>query len=226
MGKRTIVMQHFAFLVLSSVALLSQSATAPGSQSAREFPVLMQQNVVAGKTPVGTKVRAKLQIATLVDSVVCPRNAELIGEVVESTAKTATDASRLAIRMDSVEWKDKSVPVKVYLTEWYYPMMAVEPAQNLQYGPEQPAKKTWNGQGMYPPQSGPYYPFPRKDEDPDTKAPNVPSNRLSDHRVPMKDLDVVTSREGTVALVSRRTNIKLDKMTVYVFAASDLLPQK
>jgi len=183
----------------------------------------MEQNVVAGKTPVGTKVRAKLQIATLVDSIVCPRNAVLVGEIIESKEKNATDPARLAIRMDSVEWKNKAVPIKVYLTEWYYPTTMVAPAQDLQYGPEQPATKTWNGQGMYPPKTGIYAPFPRKDEDPNTKAPDVPSSKMSDHRVSMKDLDVVTSGEGAVTLVSRRANIKLDKMTVYVFAAGDLL---
>jgi len=227
MTRRIIVIRYFAFLTLCSVVLLGQqSATVPASQSAREFPVRMEQNVVAGRTSVGAKVRAKLQMATLVSSVVCPKDAVLVGEVIESKAKTDTDPSRVAIRMDSVEWKNRSVPIKVYLTQWYYPTTTVEPTQDLQYGPEQLAKKTWNGQGMYPPKSGPYAPFPRKDEDPDTRAPDVPTNRMSDHRVPMKNLDVVTTGEGTVALVSRGTNIKLDKMTVYVFAAGDLLAQK
>jgi len=35
------------------------------SAAAMEFPVILQQKVVAGKTPVGTKVQAKLTLATL-----------------------------------------------------------------------------------------------------------------------------------------------------------------
>ena len=74
---------------------------ASGSSGALEFPVIMRQNVVAGTTPVGTKVQAKLAVATLVDGVVVPRDAVLSGEVTESVAKSAIDPSRLAIRMDS-----------------------------------------------------------------------------------------------------------------------------
>src|SRR6267142_2286975 len=104
---------------------------ASGSSEALEFPVIMRQNVVAGTTPVGTKVQAKLAVATLVDGVVVPRDAVLSGEVTESVAKSATDPSRLAIRMDSAQWKKGSAPIvlplasKVYLTAWYYPVAAM-----------------------------------------------------------------------------------------------------
>ena len=89
-------------VVLGSVALLSQPTPAEHSSSAGlEFPVIMRQNVVSGTTPVGTKVQAKLAFTTMVGRVVVPQNAILSGEVTESTAKSATDASRLGIRMDS-----------------------------------------------------------------------------------------------------------------------------
>jgi len=45
------------------------------SSAGLEFPVIMRQNVAAGKTPVGTKVQAKLVVATLVDGVVVPQDA-------------------------------------------------------------------------------------------------------------------------------------------------------
>src|SRR6202521_4525131 len=126
-------------VVLGWVALLGQQTisqqtrsqptpTAPGPSGALEFPVVMRQNVAAGTTPVGTKVQAKLAVATLVDGVVVPRDAVFSGEVTESVAKSATDPSRLAIRMDSAQWKKGSTPVvlslapKVYLTAWYYPV--------------------------------------------------------------------------------------------------------
>ncbi len=52
----------------------------------------MRQNVVAGKTPVGTKVEAKLTIATLVKGTVIPEGAVFSGEVVDSVAKSGHGA--------------------------------------------------------------------------------------------------------------------------------------
>jgi hypothetical protein len=42
----------------------------------------------------------------------------------------------------------------------------------------------------------------------------------------MKDVEWVRAEDGTAALVSKRVNIKLDRLTTYVFAASDALPAK
>ncbi len=80
----------------SSSFLFSQSKSeqpkppVPSSSLAREFPVTMRQKVVAGKTPVGTKVEANLTIATLVDGKVIPMGATFSGEVVDSAANSAT----------------------------------------------------------------------------------------------------------------------------------------
>ena len=109
-------------VALASVLSLGQPPPAPQSSTAGlEFPVIMRQNVAAGATPVGTKIQAKLTVATLVNGVVVPQGAILSGEVIESVAKSATDPSRLAIRMDSAQWKNRSAPIKAYLTGWYYP---------------------------------------------------------------------------------------------------------
>src|SRR5271169_5869371 len=77
---------------------------APSSAAGLELPVLMRQNVVAGTTPVGTKVQATLALATMVSGVVVPQDAIFSGEVTESVARSATNPSRLAIRMDSAQW--------------------------------------------------------------------------------------------------------------------------
>ncbi len=53
----------------------------------------MKQDVTAGKTPVGTKVQAKLQVATLVDGTVLPKNTVFSGEVTESVAKSESTSS-------------------------------------------------------------------------------------------------------------------------------------
>jgi hypothetical protein len=225
------VAPHLIFSVVCSVAVLAQasppaqeSSTEPASSMVREFPVILQRGVVAGKTAVGTRVQAKLDVATLVDGTVIPRNAVFTGEVIESVAKTANDASRLAIRMDTVQWKQGSTPTKVYLTRWFYPTRD-EVGQNLQYGPQQPANRTWNGQGQYPdPNSKVYKPFPSDDSNKDSTAPNTPSSSASNHRVAMKNVECEQTRDGTITIISRQANIKLDNLTTYVLATGDLQP--
>jgi hypothetical protein len=205
----------------ASPATPESSAATPISAVAREFPVIMQQNVVAGKTPIGTKIQAKLELATLAEGKVIPRNAVFSGEVVESAPKTATDASRLSIRMDSVQWKNGSTPIKAYLTAWYYPTTTDE-GQNLQYGPTQSQKATWNGQGAYPdPNSRSYKPFPGSETDKDSSVPDTPSSATSHHRVAMKDVESAQSNEGAITLASKRSNIKLDKLTTYILSTGD-----
>lgn len=131
MFSRTTLARFSMVCVLGSVPLLAQQTTAvPGSSVAREFPVLLQQNVIAGRTAVGTKVQAKLTVATLVDGIVIPKNAVFYGEVAQSAAKSKTLPSLLAIRMDSVQWKNGSQPLKVYLTAWYYPTKVVPRGQS------------------------------------------------------------------------------------------------
>jgi len=228
MFTRAMAVAPIALLVFCSTTLLAQQTpAAPAPSGAYEFPVIMEQNVTAGNTSVGTKVRAKLTVATLVDGAVIPRNAVFSGEVIESVAKSATDASRLAIRMDSVQWKKGTAPVKVYLTAWCYPSVSV-PGGDLRYGPQQSPSRTWNGAGAYPdPNSPAYKPFPggeadsRSDTVPDTAA-----SVTSAHRVVMKNVESARNGDGAVTITSSHSNIKLDKLTTYVLATNDLLPPK
>ncbi len=217
-------------IVLASAALLrQQTPAAPSSSLGLELPVIMRQNVAAGKTPVGTKVQANLVVATLVNSVVIPRDALLSGEVTESVAKSKTDPSHLAIRMDSAQWKNGSAPIKLYLTAWYYPPEPM-PAQSLSYQPADEANsiKNWNGMGQYPdkrdPSSTPRFPGPDTGKDSPTLP--SPSTITSKHRVLMKNVDSTRANDGAVTLTSSRSNIKIDKLTTYVLAPSDLLPKK
>ncbi len=227
MWTRTIAVSILSFYAGCSGALQGQQKPAASSPSgAQEFPVVMRQNVTAGKTPAGTKVRAQLQVATLVDGTVIPRNAIFSGEVIESAAKTATEPSRVAIRMDAAQWKKGSAPLKVYLTAWYYPARD-ETGQDLEYGPQQPANRTWNGQGQYPdPNSKVYKPFPGSDSDKDASVPDTPSSSISNRRVRMKDVETQSSNDGAITIVCNRANLKLDKLTTYVFAGGELTPAK
>jgi hypothetical protein len=211
MCTRSMVVTFLVLSAASSALLFGQQQPAPsGPSGVREFPVILEQSLVAGKTPVGTKIQAKLEVATLVDGTVIPRNAIFSGEVLESVAKTRTDPSRLAIRMDSVQWNDS----RFYLTAWYYPAEDAS-GQNLQYGPTQPANRTWNGEGQYPdPNSKIYKPFPGGDaNDKSASVPDTPSATISNHRVLMKDVETASGNDGEIALVSKHSNIKLDKVT-------------
>lgn len=226
MPQRTTPLTYLVLVALGSAALWGQTGGPANPSAEPEFPVTLQQTITSGKTPVGTKVQAKLAIATLVNGTVIPRNAVLSGEVIESVAKTATNPARLAVRMDSAQWKSGSADVKVYLTRWYYPTQDAT-GQNLQYGPSQSPNRNWDGKGQYPdPNSKVYRPFPGSDSDKGSSVPDTPSSATSNHRILMKDMESVSANDGAMAIVSKRSNIKLDKLTTYVLATSEVLPAK
>ena len=216
---------QLVFSFVCAATLFGQQTPSPATASVvQEFPVVLEHSVVAGKTPLGTKLQAKLDVPTLINGMVLPRNAVFSGEVIESAAKTPTTPSRLAIRMDSVQWKNGSIPVKVYMTAWYYPTVD-EAGQNLQYGPPQDPRRTWNGMGQYPdPNSPAYKPFPGTDSDKGSSVPNATSSTTSNHRILMKDVNSERDNQGGMTLISRHSNIKLDRLTTYVLATGDLLP--
>ncbi len=216
-------------VILASVLLPARALPqSSGSQPGVELPVVMRQSVVAGKTAIGTKIQAKLVAATLINGTVVPRDAILSGEITESIKKSASAPSRLAIRMDSADWKKGSVPLKVYLTAWYYPEAAVA-GQDLSYQPQDAAnsKRNWNGMGTYPDPNNPIsqQKFPatesNKDADP---APPSPASSISQHRLLMKHVQSIREVDGSVALINQHSDLKLDKVTTYVLASGDLLP--
>jgi len=113
-----------------------------------------------------------------------------------------------------------------YLTSWFYPATE-EAGQNLQYGPPESPGKTWNGQGAYPSGAPSYKPFPGGDKGSDKNSvPDTTTAKISNHRVVMNDVEMMRADDGTLMLFSKRGNIKLDKLTTYVFVASDSLRAK
>ena len=215
-------------VILASIMLPAQALPqSAGSSPGMELPIVMRQSVAAGKTPVGTKIQAKLVAATLVNGVVVPRDAILSGEVTESVKKSASAPSRLAIRMDSVEWKKGSAPLKVYLTAWYYPEAAVT-NQDLSYQPQDAAnsKRNWNGMGTYPDPNNPISQqrFPSGDGNKDAaQPPPSPASSISPHRLLMKHVQSIRNGDGAVVLLDERSDLKLDKVTTYVLATGDLM---
>ncbi len=226
--RATVIQYAWLLIALASSGSSQQSTASPAASS--EFPVIMRQNITAGKTSVGARVQAELVIATMVNGIVVPRGAILSGEVIESVAKSKTEASRLSIRIDSAQWKNGSAPVKIYLTAWYYPEMAMT-NRDLSYQPPDAAnsKRTWNGQGTYPDPGNPIsqQKFPGRDngKDPDNGA-LTPASSISKHRTLLKHIESARRDDGVVTLSSSSQNIKIDRLTTYVFATSDLLPPK
>ncbi len=231
MARRIFAIAQMALAaLLGSTVLLAQSTgVAPNPVPSIEFPVIMQQKIEAGKTPVGTKVEAKLAVATNVNTVVVPRNAVLAGEVIESVAKTKTDPARLAIRIDSATWKNGSTPLHAYLSSWYYPVAEMTP-QQLNYEPPDAtnSNRNWNGMGPYPVPGNPISQekFPGTDTNKDTNTPSTPASSISKHRVSLKGIELIRNSDDSITLTSMHSNIKLDKTTTYVVASGDILPVK
>jgi hypothetical protein len=199
----------------------SQQAQAPSARPAlHEFPLTLQQNIESGKAAIGTKVQAKLAIATKFQGTVIPRNAVFSGVVIESTAKGAKEPAKLAIRMEKAEWKDQSTSMMAYLLPLYYTMAT---PTSLPAGSSDPSSSTLSGAGQDPnsPMSSR---FPTNDSQAAQSAiPEIPT--ISSRPVPMKNVTLALADEGGAALVSERSNIKLDRMTTYVFAARESAAQ-
>ncbi len=218
-------------VALGSVGLLAQQTSqspVPQHCMGCELPVVLRENVVAGKTAVGTKVEAKLVLATMLKGGVIPRDALISGEVIESVAKKDGKPSRLSIRMDSAQWKNGLAKFKVYLTAWYYPAAPMAP-QDLSYRPidAQNGNKNPGGTDYTEPRnpmSQQKWP-PQHDTDNGMDAA-APASSVSHDRVVMKNVESARNKDGAVELVSEKNNIKLDKLTTYVLAPDELMPGK
>lgn len=196
------------------------STSASAMPVTQTFPVIVRTKVVAGKTQVGAKVEAELVIATLVNGTVIPRDAVFSGEVIESQARTSSAPSRLSIRLDLAQWKTGSVPIRAYLTQWIYPV-TLDAGPGL-HGPEQSAKKTWNGMGQYPDARAPdYKPFPASTDSQSGPSADTSSAVTSSRPVTMKDVESQSNNAGGITLVSSHSNLNLDKLTTYVFSTSE-----
>jgi hypothetical protein len=205
-------------IVACCAVSFSQQSRSSSSSVLRQFPVVLQQNVEAGKTPVGTKIQAKLAVATLFHGILIPQNAVVSGVIFESVRKSADAPSRLGIRMENARWQNESTcMMKAYLMPLYY-AMAAQSAQALPNGSADPEdSRTLNGPAQ---SSSPMYrPFPDNSEASREAIPDAPV--LSNRPVSMKDVGMEPVEDGGVALVSEHTNIKLHKMTTYVLAAID-----
>jgi hypothetical protein len=138
--------------------------------------------------------------------------------------KSATDASRLGIRMDSAQWKNGSVTIKVYLTAWFYPLASLQGSStdlpdDVAVGSRR-RRRTGNSNDPNTSSSAPF-PGGGSGTDPAPPPPS-PEQGLSKHRVLMKNVESERNNVGAITLVSKSVNIKLDKDTAYVLAGNPL----
>ena len=211
-----------AVIVVAAV-LIAQVPSKNAPVPAIEMPVVMRQDVVAGKTPVGTTVEVKLQAATLVHGKVIPQDAILSGEVILSAEKSSAEPSRLAVRIDSAQWKDGSKPVsltlpfKLYLASWYYPVEPPPPQDESPYISSLRSRGRRRGAPASDPNvSGPPYSRsnPREAKVPEPSASTIAFSR----RMPLKNVEATRGPEGAITLTCARSNLKLNKSTAYMLA--------
>lgn len=235
MFRRTSLGYGLLVLLFSLPCLAEKSPPDANNSDLIEFPVYMQQKVTAGITRVGTKVQAKLTISTLVHGTVIPRDAVLSGEVTDSEAKTADAPAKLGIRMDMAQWKNGSLPIKVYLTEWYYPLKGpMVEDRNTGYSGIHGSVGIGIGGGNSSPNTFPPTASTGGQRMPDDDPPPFPTTAdpgtmppadSSTHRARMQDVEAKHAEDGSIVLISKK-GLKLDKNTTYVLAAGKLLPQK
>ena len=208
----------------ASSTVPSETSAAPGCAGC-ELPITLRQSVEAGKTAVGTKVEARLMMATMIAGGVIPRDAVISGQVIESLARSGDSPSRLAIRMDSAQWKNGGAKFKVYLTAWYYPPAPMAPPE-LSYGPPGD-RRNWGGTDPTVDTTDPPNPAQRLSRHQDNGVnAAAPATVISAKRVLMKNVTSEGGSDGSVVLVSSRSNIKLNKVTTYILAVNELLPGK
>jgi len=164
-------------------------------------------------------------MGTMTKGGVLPRGAVISGEVTESVAKSGNSPSRLAIRMDSAQWKNGSAKFKLYLTAWFYPPAPMA-APNLAFGPPGETRN-WGGVDPTVDTTDPPNPAQKLSTHQDNGVnAGAPASVISMKRVLMNNVKSESGADGSVVLVSSRSNIKLTKVTTYLLAMSELLPGK
>jgi hypothetical protein len=87
---------------------------------------------------------------------------------------------------------------KVFLTEWFYASNAGNLGQSSQYGPV-----LWNDTVSLPPKI-------------------KPNTAILPHRKKMNDVNIEGASDGTVMLVCKQHNVKIDRSTTYMLTTGDL----
>jgi hypothetical protein len=216
----------FMLGVACSLAQAQQPKMSSPVQLRIELPAVLQQKVVAGSTAVGTEVRAKLSIATLVNGVVIPDGAVITGKVEESFAKTADSPAHLKIKFESAHWKNGDTTLELYLAGSYYPIEFQGPTDDLS-GHGQVGVIVGGNPALGRQTNG----LPQRDtetpqDDPTDPRPNVPHSEMSKHSVRIKNVDTAVAPDGSLEITSKERSLKLDKGVIYSLQSALPVPAK
>jgi len=199
-----------------AVSMGQQKPPSSSPGALHEFPLVLQQSIESGKAKIGTKVQAKLAVATMFEGTVIPRNAVFSGVVIESTPKSAKEPAKLAIRMETAEWKHGSSSMMAYLLPLYYPT-TTQAMQNFGDASQESGTTSKGAQDSNSESPMSHQSFPSNES-----QAGIPEIATTSKRpVQIKNVTVALADEGGAALVSEHSNIKLFKLTTYVFAARE-----
>ena len=231
LGKFTVLL-----LLAGSLPLLGQTAKpAPNARPGLEFPASLQTKVVAGSTPAGSEVRARLTMATFQNGVVIPQDAVMTGHIVQSVARSKDSPSLLKIKFESARWKNGHAPLNLYLAGCYFPVEFPTSSSDtpggihgdigINMGSAPPPNSLPRNNGGMSPSSMPSLDSNRLDNYPDPR-PNSPLSEVSQHWIRMEKVDTVQAPDGSLHLTSSERNLKLDKGTVYLLRDVPEAPAK
>ncbi len=192
-----------------------------------ELPAVLQQKIVAGSTAVGTEVRAKLTIATLVNGVVLPDGAVITGRVEKSLAKTADSLAHLKIKFESAHWKTGDLKLEIYLVGSYYPIEFQTPADQVSGAHAEVgvmvggSPAVGRGRNGIPPSDA-----ETPQDDPTDPRPNITHSEVSNHSVRIKNVDTAVATDGGLEITSNERNLKLNKGIIYSLQSAGAAPAK
>lgn len=197
----------FVLLLLFAVGSLAQPSPKPTPRAALEFPLELNQKIVAGQSAVGSKVEGKLIIATLVHGAVIPEGAVFTGTVEESVARNGANPSRLRVHLTSSKWHGGSSAVDIYLTNVVYPRRKSQQNDD----PDDPMASAARRREriLAAERNGGMPPLP------DTESP-VTAKRY-DRRTTLEDVKLERGENGVIAITSEKFNVRLDGGVVCSF---------
>jgi len=168
-----------------------------------QLPVNLRQKVIAGVTPVGAPVEAKLLAGTLVSGAVIPQGATLSGHVEQSAKKQGDQPSRIKLEFDSASWKKGSAPLEVYLVGCYFPQLMSQVHHSGITVDNAHGADEGNGPGGgvsrdLPPGMGP-------------EALGSSNTEPSAHWVRQEGTEPAVDPAGGVSVISKDRDLKLDK---------------
>jgi hypothetical protein len=204
---RTLGVAVLAFT--ASLAPAQQPAAGnPGSSGKLSIPAQLAKTVRADKAHPGDPVKFRtLEPVLAGNGIVMPANTLLVGRILNASPKQEGKNSWLALVVDRAKWKQHSLPLHAFVAA----QINVSPANN-QAGPLYPNPRA-TAASTPPPRAGRGRVVPRDDL---AGIFNSPQEATESHPVEstakyprLDNVGILRDKDGTVYLVSSKTNVKL-----------------